>query len=329
MSSFRTQFQIPLPGFDIQHHHSLMVIGSCFAEHIGARLKAFKFKATLNPFGILYHPVAIATALQHLFHSTSFLEKDLRFHNGLWHSFDHHGRFNRPEAGEVLRGINTELAAGAAAIREADFLLLTLGTSSVFTLKETGKIVANCHKLPGYNFDRKRLSVQEIMDAFTPPFKEFIRQRPAGRIMLTVSPVRHLREGFVENQRSKAVLILAVEALCREFDFVSYFPAYELLLDDLRDYRFYAEDMIHPAQVATDYIWSHWSSTYFKEETRQIIRALERIQTSLSHRPFQPESAAHFEFLEKLQREINTLEAQWPFLDFSEERCRSRNIKPA
>ena len=321
MSAFRTEFQIPTADFDIRHHHGILALGSCFTEHIGDKLRALKFNINLNPFGILYQPMAIATGLQRLFNPVPYSERELQYHNGLWHSFEHHGRFNSMDVSETLRMINSELALGAVALRKVDFLLLTFGTSTVYTLKQTGRLVANCHKFPGHSFEKRRLSIQEIVDVFIPLFREFNRERPAGRIILTISPVRHLREGFVENQRSKAVLVLAAEALCREFDFVSYFPAYELLLDDLRDYRFYADDMVHPALAAINYIWSKWTTTYFSEETRQLIRAIEKIKTGLSHKPFQPDSPAYSEFLDKLKREIENIESRWPLLDLSAERA--------
>lgn len=321
MSTFRTEFRIPHAGFEIQHHHGIVALGSCFTEHIGVRLSSLKFKVNLNPFGILYHPLAIAGALQRLSNPQPYSTEDLELYNGLWHSFDHHGRFNHPNPSEALRIINAELACGAAAMQTVDYLLLTFGTATVYTLKQTGKLVANCHKFPGSSFDRSRLSVDEIVDAYVPIFEQFNQSRPNGQIILTVSPVRHLREGFVENQRSKATLILAAEALCHRFSFVSYFPAYELVVDDLRDYRFYAADMVHPAPMAIDYIWEQWMDVYFGAHTRQLVHAIEKIQKGVAHRPFHAGSDGHLGFIQKLNQEMDALEARCPFVGFSEERA--------
>ncbi len=321
MSSFRTEFRLPPAGFEILHQHGIVALGSCFTEHIGARLTALKFNVNLNPFGILYHPLAIAGALNRLYNPQPYTEEDLELYNGFWHSFDHHGRFNHPNPSETLRMINTALAYGAAAMKDVDHLLLTFGTATIYTFKQTGKIVANCHKFPGSSFDRRRLSVPEIVDAYLPLFEQFHQNRPNGQIILTVSPVRHLREGFVENQRSKAVLVLAAEALCKQFSFVSYFPAYELVLDDLRDYRFYAADMVHPSPLAIDYIWAQWMAVYFGIHTRQLVHEIEKIQRGLAHRPFHPGSSGHLGFVQKLNQEMDTLEARWPSVNFSEERA--------
>jgi hypothetical protein len=321
MRSFRTVFEVGAADCTISHHNGIAALGSCFAEHIGGRLQAYKFRVALNPFGILYNPASIAGALERLRSGRPYEAGELFLHQGLWHSFDHHGRYSFPDREQALEKINADLRDGAVALRQADRLLLTLGTAGVFVVQKTGRIAANCHKLPGDTFERRRMSVSEIADCLSPVFEQMKSESPDLRIVLTVSPVRHLREGFIENQRSKAALLLAVEELCRSYDFAHYFPAYELLMDDLRDYRFYEADMVHPSPAAVDYIWEQFAGSYFTEETRRIIGAVQKLRTAAAHRPFHPDSAAHRTFVERTLADMSELERQHPFLDFSAERA--------
>lgn len=320
MRPFRTVFEVGAADCTINHRNGIAAIGSCFTEHIGGRLQTYKFRTALNPFGILYNPASIAGALERLLSGTLYEAGDLFQHQGLWHSFDHHGRYSFPDRERALEKINMDLQDGTAALRQADRLLITLGTAGVFVVQKTGRIAANCHKLPGDTFKRRRMSVSEISDCLSPVFEQMKSESPDLRIVLTVSPVRHLREGFIENQRSKAALLLAVEELCLRHDFARYFPAYELLMDDLRDYRFYDADMAHPSLAAIDYIWEQFTGSYFTEETRRIIDAVQKLMTAAAHRPFHPESPAHRAFVERTLADMAELERQHPFLDFSAER---------
>ncbi len=320
MTHFRTELPVPPSDVPIGHPNGIVAIGSCFAEHIGARLQAYKFSLALNPFGIVYNPASMAGALDRLRTAKPYEAADLFRHNDLWHSFDHHGRFSHPDRDAALSNINTALAGGAAALHNADRLLLTFGTAGVFALRDTGRVVTNCHKLPGQTFERRRMGVAAIADALSPVFEALHTASPALRIILTVSPVRHLRDGFTENQRSKATLLLAVEELCLRHGFVRYFPAYELLMDDLRDYRFYDTDMVHPAPAAIDYIWEQFAGAFFPEETRRLVEAIHKILAAAAHRPFHPTLPAHRAFVAKLIQEMDALEAGRPFLDFSKER---------
>ncbi len=316
MSSFRTVFQVPPSDVTISHHQHTVALGSCFAEHIGTRLKAYQFPLALNPFGILYNPGSMARALERLHSGAPYEAGELFFHQELWHSFDHHGRFSHPDREQALLAMNAALGEGAAMLRQADRLLLTFGTAGVFVVRESGRIAANCHKLPGQAFERRRMGVAEIADRLSPVFETLHAQQPGLRIILSVSPVRHLRDGFVENQRSKAALLLALEELCRRHDFVRYFPAYELLMDDLRDYRFYDTDMAHPSATAVEYIWEQFAAAHFNEETRRIVAAVQKIRNALAHRPFHPETPGHKAFKEKLREEMRALEGRYSFLEF-------------
>jgi hypothetical protein len=320
MPDFRTALTAAPAPRHITHTDPLLLIGSCFTEHIGQKLLEKKFDVLTNPFGIVYNPISIAACLRRICSDNqAFVETDLFENAGIWHSWQHHGRFSHPDRMQALQGINAAYFEAAAQLKKTNFLLLTFGTSEVFTLRETGKVVANNHKMPANWFDLRRLSVAEIVDSTLEVLQLIQLENPNIQIVLTVSPVRHLRSGLIENQRSKAALILACEEICRQSPAAQYFPAYELLLDDLRDYRFYARDMIHPSEVAVDYVWQFFSDTFFAEKTRNLHDRIERIQAAARHRPFHPDTAAHQAFVQAQLAAITSLEQEYPQLDFSVE----------
>ena len=279
-----------------------------------------KFPALVNPFGIVYNPVSVGQVFEKWLSEDSFREEDLFKNLGLWHSFAHHGRFSHPEKTAALEGINRSLAEARKCLAQANRLIVTLGTANVFVFKKTGDIVANCHKVPGQEFERRRLSISEIVQSLGPVFEKLRERSPSLEIIATVSPVRHLRDGLVENQRSKATLLLALEEICRRLPFVHYFPAYEILLDDLRDYRFYEADMAHPNQLAVDYIWEYFGEAFFDEKTKSLCQRIEQVATAAAHRPFHPQSVEHQNFIKKMMKEMERLEREFPGLDFEEER---------
>ena len=246
MSTFRTVLTPQKSNLDIRYNDSMLFIGSCFAQHIGERLGDRKFSTLVNPFGILYNPISISNSLQWLIDTNFFSSKDLFQHLGLWHSFAHHGHFSALDQETCLSGINQSLTEGRKQLKQSKYLILTLGTAHVFQYKPTEEVVANCHKLPNSDFNRYRLSISETTQSLSTIFKQVHKHFPELQIIVSVSPVRHIRDGHLENQRSKASLILALAEIEKQLSFVHYFPAYELLLDDLRDYRFYKANMIHP-----------------------------------------------------------------------------------
>jgi hypothetical protein len=298
MHEFRTVLPAQLAPFQISHHDRLMLVGSCFTEHIGARLVARKFQAFINPFGIVYNPVSIARCLERLSAGDKpFVEDDLVENGGLWHSWEHHSRFSTPDQQQTLASINIAYQQSAQHLTSANRLLLTLGTAEVFSLLSSGEIVANNHKIPAAAFQSKQLGVGEVTEKLGAIIEKINAKNPDLQVILSVSPLRHLRNGMVQNQRSKAVLVLACADLCRQLPNTHYFPAYELLLDDLRDYRFYAADMIHPSDVAVDYIWRYFSEMFFSKETSKLNAAIEKILAAANHRPFHPDTAQHKAFL--------------------------------
>lgn len=320
MSTFRTVLNIPSFPLSIQHQDKLFCMGSCFAEHIGQRLSTLKFPIVLNPFGILYNPLSIARALQILLEKEEMTADILFEYQGLWHSPIHHSRFSGLSKKEVWDNILAVFNAAKEHFQTSKTIILTFGTAFVYEDKKTKEVFANCHKLPAHQFRKRRLSVAEIVNHFKPLLKQVIEQQSNLNIILTLSPVRHIRDGIIENQRSKATLSLAIEEICQQVEPVHYFPAYELVLDDLRDYRFFAADMVHPNATAIDYVWAKFGTAFFKSKTPQLIRQIEKIIKASQHRPFQPKSAAHQLFVKKQLEKIAQLEQQYPFLNFSKEK---------
>lgn len=318
---FRTALSPTPAPFRIGHTDRLLLLGSCFTEHIGARLAAGKFQTLTNPFGIAYNPAAMLSCLERVRASDrNFGEAELFQNAGLWRSWAHHGSFAKADKTAALAGINAAYHAAADWLPNCTRLLLTFGTADVFMLNGTDQIVANNHKMPAAHFAPRRLAVAEIVDSAVAVLEKMREKKTDLQVIVTVSPVRHLREGAIANQRSKATLVLACDALCRQLPYAHYFPAYELLLDDLRDYRFYAADMIHPSEVAVDYIWQHFCDTYFSAETLVLLRDISKLQAAAQHRPLHPDAPAHQRFVETQLAALERLQQAWPSLDFEAER---------
>lgn len=317
---FRTEIKVPEYHFGISHEDQTLCVGSCFAEHIGGRLARLKFPSQLNPFGIIYNPVSVANTLERVWSKKYFKETDLVKNQGLWHSFEHHGHFSKAGQSTTLEGLNSALESSHLFLQKTSRLVLTLGTANVFQLRKTGQVVANCHKFPGSDFERRRLNIDEVSEALTPILRQLKTELPRLEVIVTVSPVRHLRDGLVENQKSKATLLLGLEKIAVELPFVHYFPAYEMVLDDLRDYRFFDPDMAHPNPQAVDYIWQHFSDAFFSEKTRTTCQRIDQIVTASEHRPLHPDSNAYRLFLKKQLGLVHEMEKEFPFLNFGKEK---------
>ena len=319
MTDFRTKVKLPEFEIRIDHWTSVLCVGSCFAEHIYRKLTDHKFSAFLNQFGILYNPAVISDALDMLSYEKPIPDIELFFYQELWHSFAHHGHFSHPDKEQALLAIKSKLEAGRDFLTETTTLIITLGTAHVYVFKKTGKIVANCHKIPAASFSRRMLTVDEIVKSLGASFEKMKREQPQLDIILAVSPVRHLRDGLVTNQRSKATLVLAAAALCSNHDYVHYFPSYEIVLDELRDYRFYEEDMAHPNKIAVDYIWSAFSEAFFTPPTRALAKRIGNITQAARHKPFHPPTQAHQHFIRQQLLQIEALEKEYRFINFDEE----------
>ena len=315
-----TRISIPKAPFAFSYTEQTVLLGSCFAENIGKKLEENKFKTDLNPFGTLYNPSSIAEAIRMLLHPERFTGDDLFRHEGVYHSFSHHSRFSSPSETECLENMNGRLFSSAEIIRKARRIIVTLGTAWVYRLRSTGKIVSNCHKLPEKMFDRRMLSVDEITAEWKSLLLSLWEQNPELKILFTVSPIRHWKDGAHGNQLSKATLLLAVEQLQKEFpEQTAYFPAYEIMMDELRDYRFYADDMLHPSLQAVEYIWERFTETMLSREAQAILKEWKDIQKAINHKPFQPESEAYKHFISQTLLKMERLNEKFPYFDMTNE----------
>lgn len=305
--NLQTQVVIQKSKFDISHQSKILLMGSCFSENIGSKLKNSKFPVVINPFGILYNPISIYNALDRLLTNKLFAENDFVKYNESYHSLMHHGSFSKSDLSETVEHINKAFNLAANQLNSADVLLITFGTSYVFRWNESQEVVGNCHKIPADRFTRERLSVEDIFSAWKTLINKIIAVSPKVKIIFTVSPIRHFKDGAHENQLSKSILHLSIDKLMNEFtENTFYFPAYEILIDQLRDYRFYTDDMLHPSELAQNYIWSRFSETYFSHQTEQVVAEWQKISQAMSHRPYNSQSNEYMEFLE---RTINNLQA--------------------
>lgn len=317
---FRIQVELPKKELDVAHDSNILLLGSCFAENIGGRLYENKFRCNVNPFGILYNPMSILAALKRISCGKEYSEEELFTYQGQWHSYMHHSSFSDASKEVCLGNINSRFVQTVEELPSLDYLFITFGTAYVYTLKESGIIVSNCHKLPEKNFERRRLTVNEVVKEYTLYLNLLLKRNPALKILFTVSPIRHAKDGMHGNQLSKSALLLIIDALKVSFpEHVFYFPAYELMMDELRDYRFYANDMLHPSQLAVDYLWECFSSCYFSKKTLNILTEWEDIKRALNHKPFRPDSEQHIKFLSQIVLRINRLKEKCPYLDVEKE----------
>ncbi|MEG2614244.1 MAG: GSCFA domain-containing protein [Alistipes sp.] len=310
---FRTEIQIApyTPDARIGYTNHLFALGSCFAEQMTARLRQLHFNCTTNPTGVLFNPLSIATALRHFTADTPVQRDELHETEGIWHHFDFHGSFSALSPDQALTTMNAARTAGVEALRRADRLLLTFGTAWVY--EHGGQVVANCHHHPAAEFTRRRLTVAEIVTTFAALFADTLADR---QVILTVSPVRHIGDGLEDNALSKATLRLAAAELAERFPHVRYFPSYEIMNDDLRDYRFYADDLVHPAPQAVAYIWEQFARTVLTDEAQRLIPLVAQIVTAAAHRPQHPTSNAFRIFCRQQLAQIDAL----PQINFTEER---------
>lgn len=317
---FKTTILIEREAFALNYSDKILSMGSCFSEYLTNYLKHNGFSAMQNPFGVLYNPMSIVKALERLSCGPDYEESELFEYGGLYGSFAHHTSFSGPDKKQVLKQIQDAFSKASSFMKQADCLLLTFGTAWVYSLATTGKIVANCHKMPTDLFVRRQLSVDEIVDYYTEFFQNLFENKPNMKVLMTVSPIRHFKDGAHENTLSKAVLHLAIDELTLRFPQIHYFPAYEILLDELRDYRFYAEDMMHPSSTALRYIWERFSEYAFDSSVREGIRQMEQIRKAMEHRPFRSNDEAYLRFIKKNIASLEMLQARYPDMDLKEPR---------
>ena len=318
MDEFMTHVAIPEPNSKITYRHNLFFIGSCFSDTIGAKMKELLFPVCHNPFGVIYNPLSVANNLSLLLKKESFTEKDLSFYNELWFSYSHYTRFSHPDKEKCLENINSVFQEARQFLSKADFIFITLGTSWVYHLKETGQVVANCHKQPASLFNHSFIPSEQSYESLKQSIESIKKINPDARFIFTVSPIRHWKDGAINNQRSKAALLLAIAKLQEWDNDVYYFPAYEIFMDELRDYRFYASDMLHPSESAQHYIWEKFIMNFLSEEDLQLLRNVQKIVSSVKHKPFFPNTKTYSNFRQDIIKKIKNLSDKYKFIDFSE-----------
>jgi hypothetical protein len=303
----------------INYRNRLLLIGSCFTEHIGDYLSDVKFNVLQNPNGILFDPISVCNSLVSYIQDKRYSANDLFALNEGWHSWQHHSRFSRPDKDESLRIINQSQQTAHEFLKQTDWLIITLGSSFVYQLSENGMPVANCHKAQPQTFNKHLSTIEEIVTKFDETIHQLFRFNHHLRIIFTISPVRHLRDGVVDNNRSKARLIEAVHHLVNKFDRLYYFPAYELVIDVLRDYRFYDIDLAHPNYAATQFVLEKFAENCFDEEAQQLSEELRKLVIARNHKAFNPQSNQHKQFLLSQRQKAEQLQARYPFLDLGKE----------
>ena len=308
---FRTEIEIAPIADGIDHTKKVFALGSCFAESISERLRRAKFSVTTNPFGVLFNPLSIASAIDRMADTRAFAVCDIREGREGFFSFDAHSSLDGKTQTEIFANLNQAVAQGSKALHDAEWVVLTFGTAWIY--EREGKVVANCHKQPAKEFERRRLSVAEIVERYQPLFEGVLRDK---RVILTVSPVRHLGDGLQENSVSKAILRLAVEELVAKYENAHYFPSFEILIDDLRDYRYYNDDLAHPSKMAVDYVWERFCEYALTDKAQKLLPQIEQIVSAAEHRPFNPTSEAHKAFCSKMLAKV----AEMPTIDFTSER---------
>lgn len=325
MMDFKTTLHIKPWQTKIRHNEAIMLVGSCFTEHMTGFLKRHKFTVLENPHGILFNPISIANAISRYALGELYKKDDLFKHGEFWHSWDHHGKFSGLDAEECLTAINSSLKNAEKFIARCEWVIVTLGSAWAYELLPTAPnyqpdtICANCHKIPASAFQHRLLQVNEVVTALREIVQVVQGVNARAQIIFTISPVRHFREGLIENNRSKSVLHLAIHQLLQEMAGCHYFPSYELVIDDLRDYRFYAEDMVHPNYLATRYVWDKFREACISPDDYSVMDEAFKVNAAISHKPIHPDSAAHQQFLNASIALAESLQKQYSYMDFEEE----------
>lgn len=322
----RLELEVRNAGFTISHYDKLFLIGSCFTENIGNKFTLLRFNNLQNPHGILFNPVSVCKAIKEYVAGKQYTADELFYYNEAWHSWSHHSRFSSPIQQESLQMINHSNKTAHAYLKHADYLFITFGSAWIYTFTEealgakAGETASNNHKAPGNWFQKRLLNSVETYAMIEDMMKAVLSINPEIKFIYTISPVRHIREGFIENNRSKAVLIDAVHNIVNAHKINSfYFPSYEIVMDDLRDYRFYSEDMVHPNYLASDYVWEKMVKAYMSDETIQLNKAIEDINIAFKHKPFNAESKLHKSFLLSYYNKVKALQEEHPEMDFGKE----------
>ncbi len=308
---FRTEIKIPRYPTSLDYHSKVFGLGSCFTVNIKEKLDFYKFQNKINAFGTVFNPHSITNIVKRVAKQDFFTEKDLFFYENLWKSYELHSQFNSIEKVDFLKNINQKIKENFAFLKQTNFVIFTYGTAWVYVLKETGKIVSNCHKVPQKHFEKRLMKIDEIANEISSEIEIIKSINPEIKFLLSISPVRHLKDGFIENQRSKARLIEAVHQVI-DNEQIFYFPSYEILMDDLRDYRFYTSDLLHPNEQAVEYIWEKFKSSLIDHKVFSDMKIIEKIQKQLQHRQFVGDKSN----TDKLQENQLFIQEKYPWMEF-------------
>jgi len=305
----------------IDYHSKILLLGSCFVENIGEKLEYFKFQNTINPFGILFHPKAIEILIENAINAKKNTEDDIFFHHERWHCFDAHSKLSDPSKNSLIEELNKQTRLTTQQLNDSTHIIITLGTAWVYKFLEHNQIVANCHKVPQKQFKKELLSIGEIASSLENNERQIRSINPKVQFIYTVSPVRHLKDGFIENTLSKSHLITAIHQFKNQKSKIDnhqsfYFPSYEIMMDELRDYRFYDEDMIHPNNTAINYIWKKFQQVWISSEAIQTMDGVNTIQKGMLHKPFNPNSKLHQQFIQDLESKKTQIKKEFPHITF-------------
>lgn len=314
---FRTEIPLEKQAhYQINYHSKLFLLGSCFSENIGDKLSYYKFQSVQNPMGILFHPKAIEQLILNSINGKPYKEEDVFELNEGWHCFDAHSKMSSSAKKTLLQNLNIAIATTKKRLTDATHIIITLGTAWIYRYIKTDTIVTNCHKIPQKYFLKELLSVDEIVNSLNNIVTLIRSINPSTSIIFTISPVRHMKDGFIQNQRSKSHLIAGVHEVVASEGNNHYFPSYEIMMDELRDYRFYREDMIHPNTIAIQYVWEKFINCWFEQAALPVMKRVEEIQKGINHKPFHPNAKAHHRFLEKLKFKKEQLTKEYGFMEF-------------
>ena len=314
---FTTKTPIQKSSFPIDYDSKILLLGSCFAENMGEKFEYFKFQTIVNPFGIIFNPVSLEKLIRRSVEKRKFTENDIFFHNELWHCYDVHSELSNSDKSFFLNSLNELINSTHQQLNDSTHIIITLGTSWVYRNIESNEIVANCHKVSQKQFIKELLTIHQIDESIENIISLVHSVNPNCKFIFTVSPVRHIKDGFVENTLSKAHLISAIHKIINHHPLPNtYFPAYEIMMDELRDYRFYGEDMLHPNQTAIDYIWIQFFQNYISESEFGLMNDICSIQKGLNHRPFNPNTKSHQKFLEATKIKIGKIQEKLQHIHF-------------
>lgn len=316
----RTTFNIEPSRDKISYNDPVMFIGSCFASSIGSQMEMGRMQVMINPAGAVFNPVSVCNTIDTITSGKEFVQNDLYYHEGTYLSFYHYTDFSSDDPANVLEKINNKSKKALAFLKNAKFLFITLGTARIYRWKKTGLIVSNCHKIPSDHFEPELLTVNEIVTLWAKQLDRIHSLFPRLKVVFTISPVRHWKDGAHGNQVSKSVLFLAVEELLNHPVSPKYFPAYEMIMDDLRDYRFYNDDMLHPSTTAIKYIWDAFSGCFMENKTMNIWNEVVKITKACTHRLNAGSGFNINSFAERMLQQISDIEDKVPAIDLSHER---------